>query len=163
MVGEHGGFAGGFGVAFEQDAGAGVVEAEDQGVVVDGDAGVGVGGFRSEDGGLEIGPGEGFAGVQVADDHVLGAGLGEEGVEERGVAGVDADPELAGVEVAEDGGHAAHVVGVGVGEEDDVEAADAAGPEVGGDDFFADVPGGWRGRFRRGRWGLRRRPAWFGP
>ena len=80
--------------------------------------------------------------MEVADDHVLGAGLGEQGVEERGVAGVDADPELAGVEVAEDGGHAAHVVGVGVGEEDDVEAADAAGPEVGRDDFFADVPGG---------------------
>ena len=52
-----------------------------------------------------------------------------------------------GMEVAEDGGHAAHVVGVGVGEEDDVEAADAARPEVGGDDFLADVPGCWWRQF----------------
>ena len=43
---EHGGFAGGFGVAFEQDAGAAVVEAQDERVVVDGGAGVGVAGLR---------------------------------------------------------------------------------------------------------------------
>ena len=39
--------------------------------------------------------------------------------------------QLAGTEVAEDGGHAAHVVAVGVGEGHDVEAADVARPEVG--------------------------------
>jgi len=89
---------------------------------------------------LQIGPGKDLAGVQVTDDHVLGAGLREERVEEWRVAGVDADPEFAGVEVAQDGGHAAHVVGVCVGEEDDVETADAARPEVGGDDFLADIP-----------------------
>ena len=55
-------FAGGFGVAFEQDAGAGVVEAEDEGVVVDRGAGVGVGGFGgAKTVRVEIGPGEGLS------------------------------------------------------------------------------------------------------
>jgi hypothetical protein len=43
------------------------------------------------------------------------------------------------MEVAQDGGEAAHVVGVGVGEGDCVEMADAARPENFRDDFFADV------------------------
>ena len=138
---EHGGFAGCFGVAFKQDAGVIKVETEDEGVVVYRGAGVGVGEFGGKDGGVEIGPGEGFTGVEVADSDVLGVSLSEEGEEERGVAGVDAEPEFAGVEVVQDGGHAAHVVGVGVGEHDDVDVADVAGPEIGGDHLFADVPG----------------------
>ena len=91
-------------------------------------------------------------------------GLGEQGAVGRGV-GIDGDPELARAEVAQDGGHAAHVVGVGVGEGDDVEAAELARPEVGRDDLLADVEGGvirspGRGRFRRWRrhrWGRPRR------
>ena len=138
---EHGGFAAGFCVAFEQNAGVVEVEAHDERVVVYGRAGVGVGEFGGEDGGLETGPGEGFAGVEIADGDVLLFGLGEEGAEEGGVAGVNAEPEFAGVEVAEDGGHASHVVGVRVGEEDYIETTDVAGPQVGGNDFFADVPG----------------------
>ena len=43
------------------------------------------------------------------------------------------------MEVAQDGGQTAHVVGVGVGEGDGVKVADAARPEDLGDDFFADV------------------------
>ena len=88
--------------------------------------------------------GKALAGVEEADGGAGGAGLGEELVEGLGVGGYG-DPELAGAEVAEDGGHAAHVVGVGVGEDEGVEAADAAGPEVGGDDFLADVEGGGGG------------------
>jgi hypothetical protein len=137
---QHSFLAGRFGVAFEEDAGAVVVEPQDEGIVVYGGTGVGVSEFGREDAGVEIGPEEGFAGVEVADEDVLGVGLGEEGAEERRVAGVDADPELAGVEVTEDGGHASHVVGVSVGEENDVEAADVARPEVRGNDFFADIP-----------------------
>ena len=147
MVREHCFFAGGFGVPFEQNAGAIVVETQDERVVIDGRAAVRVGRFGSEDGGAEIGPGEGFASVEVADDHVLRAGLGEQSVEERGVAGIDADPKLAGMEIAEDGGHASHVVGVRVGEEDDVEVANAARPEVGCNDFFADIPRAGRSVF----------------
>ena len=43
------------------------------------------------------------------------------------------------MEVAQNGGQAAHVVGVGVGEGDGVEVADAARPERFRDDFLADV------------------------
>jgi hypothetical protein len=43
------------------------------------------------------------------------------------------------MEVAQDGGQAAHVVGVGVGEGYRVEMADAARPESLRHDFFADV------------------------
>ena len=86
--------------------------------------------------------GDAVAGAQVADADAERCGLREEGAVGRGV-GVDADPELAGAEVAQHGGHAAHVVGVGVGEGDDVEAADA---------------GATRGRARRP---LRRRRRWL--
>ena len=140
VVFEHGGFAGGFGVAFEKDTGAVEVEAEDEGVVVYGRAGIAVGELGSEDGGVEIGPGEIFASVEVADRDVLCLSLGEESAEGEGVAGVDADPELAGMEVAEDGGHAAQVVGVRVGEHEDIETAKMTGPEIGRDDLLADVP-----------------------
>jgi hypothetical protein len=43
------------------------------------------------------------------------------------------------MEVAQHGGQAAHVVGVGVGEGHRVEAADAARPEDLGDHLLADV------------------------
>jgi hypothetical protein len=43
------------------------------------------------------------------------------------------------MEVAQDGGQTAHVVGVGVGEGNRVEMADSARPEDFRDDFFADV------------------------
>ncbi len=43
------------------------------------------------------------------------------------------------MEVAQDGGQAAHVVGVGVGQGHRVEAADAARPQHLGDDLLADV------------------------
>ena len=77
----------------------------------------------------------------MADGDVEARGLSEQRGVKRG-DGIDANPELAGAEVVEDGGHAAHVVGVGVGEDEEVEAAKAAGPEVGGDDLLADVEGG---------------------
>ena len=129
--GEHGAFGWGFGVAFEQDGGFAVGDAEDEGVVVFGGCGVGVGGVGGENFDLFGAPGEGLAGVEPADCGAVRAGLAEEGGEGVGLGG-DGDPELAGVEVAEDRGHAAHVVGVGVGEDEGVEAANAAGPEVGG-------------------------------
>src|ERR1039457_6831532 len=59
-----------------------------------------------------------------------------------GRGGAAPHPQLARAEVAEDGGHAAHVVGVRVGEGDDVEAAELARPEVGRNDLLADVEGG---------------------
>src|SRR5580692_1127652 len=43
------------------------------------------------------------------------------------------------MEVAQDGGQSAHVVGVGVGEGYGVEVTDAARPESFRDNFFADV------------------------
>jgi len=43
------------------------------------------------------------------------------------------------MEVAQDGGETAHVVGVGVGEGDCVEMADAVRPENFRDNLFADV------------------------
>ena len=85
------------------------------------------------------------AGAEVADADAEGGGLGEQRAVGCGV-GIDGDPELAGTEVAQDGGHSSHVVGVGVGEGDDVEAAELARPEVGRDDLFADVEGGRRSR-----------------
>ena len=63
-------------------------------------------------------------------------------VEQRVVgpeAGIVAHPELGGMEVAQNGGQAAHVVGVGVGEGDRVEVANAARPQNLGDDLLADV------------------------
>ncbi len=77
VVGQHGRFAGCFRVAFEQDTGTSVVETDDQRVVVDRRAGVRIGCFGCEDGCVQIGPRERLAGVQVANDHVLGAGLRE--------------------------------------------------------------------------------------
>ena len=56
--------------------------------------------------------------------------------------GSTATQSSRGTEVAQDGGHSSHVVGVGVGEGDDIEAAELARPEVGRDDLFADVEGG---------------------
>ena len=50
-----------------------------------------------------------------------------------------ADPQLGGMEVAQDGGQAAHVVGVGMTERDGIEMANAARPERWRDHFFADV------------------------
>jgi len=143
-VGEHGALAGGFGVAFEEGGGFAVLEMEDEGVVVDGGAGVRVGGVGGEDAEGDAAEGESVSGAEVADADVEAGGEFEEGGVRRG-DGVDADPELGGVEVAQDGGHAAHVIAVSVGEGDGVEMADVAGPEVGGDDLFADVEAGGRG------------------
>ena len=103
-----------------------------------GRGGVGVGGVGGEDGDLLVAPGDLLPGVEEADGGAELRGLVEEVGEGVGVGG-ERDPELAGAEVAEDGGHAAHVVGVGVREDEGVEAADAARPEIGGDDLFADV------------------------
>ena len=114
--------------------------AHDERVVVDGRAGVGVGGRGREDVDGDGVEGERVAGAEMADFYSKCGGFGEEGAVGCGV-GIDGDPELARVEVAQDGGHAAHVVGVGVGEGDDVERAELARPEVGRHDFFADVKG----------------------
>ena len=108
---EHGVFAGALGVAFKERGGEAVVEAEDEGVVVGGGAGVGVGGLGGEDGDGEALPEEEVVGGEVADGDVEGGGLGEERLEGGGVGGLGGEPELAGAEVAEDGEHAAHVVG----------------------------------------------------
>ena len=67
------------------------------------------------------------AGAKGADADVQIGGL----VEQRVVSGevrIVADPQLGGMEVAQDGGQAAHVVGVGVAQRDHVELADAARP-----------------------------------
>ena len=138
--GDHLVFAGGFGVAFEQGGGLAELEAHDERVVVDGRAGVGVGGRGREDVDVDGVPGEAVAGAEMADFDAERSGLRKQGAVGCGV-GIDGDPELARAEVAQDGGHAAHVVGVGVGEGDDVEAAELARPEVGRDDFLADVEG----------------------
>ncbi len=81
----------------------------------------------------------------MADADAERRGFGEQRAVGRGV-GIDRDPELARAEVAQHGGHAAHVVGVGVGERDDVETPDLARPEIGRDDLFADVEGCAAGR-----------------
>src|ERR1035441_8488846 len=86
-------------------------------------------------------PNQRVAGAQVADDDAQLRRLGEQGAVGGGV-GVDRDPQLARAEVAEDGGHAAHVVGVRVGEGDDVETAELARPEVVRYHLFANVEGG---------------------
>ena len=77
IVGEHGGFAWGFGIAFEEYAGLCVVKAQDKRVVVYGDAGVGVRAFGGEDAGFEASPGEGVSCVEVVDGDVKTGGLGE--------------------------------------------------------------------------------------
>ncbi len=53
--------------------------------------------------------------------------------------GIVSDPKLVGMEVAQDGGKAAHVVGVRVAQRNRVKVADAARPECGRDNIFADV------------------------
>ena len=77
----------------------------------------------------------------MTDADAEGGSLGEQSTVGVGV-GIDGDPELAGTEVAQDSGHSAHVIGVGVCEGDDIEAAELSRPEVGRDDLFADVEGG---------------------
>ena len=134
-------FAGGFGVAFQQGRRLPEGHAQDQGIVVDRRAGIDVRGRRREDGDGNAVPGLAVAGAQVADDDSQLRRLGEQGAVGGGV-GVDRDPQLARAEVAEDGGHAAHVVGMRVGEGDDVETAELARPEVGRNHLFANVEGG---------------------
>jgi hypothetical protein len=56
--------------------------------------------------------------------------------------GIGAYPEFARVEIFEDGGETSGVIGVGVGGDDDVEAADTPAPEIGGDDVFAGIEAG---------------------
>src|ERR1700690_724489 len=52
---------------------------------------------------------------------------------------VDADPELAGMEICDDGGHASEMVGGGMSNHDRVEVVDAAIPQIGRDNLFSDI------------------------
>ena len=101
-------------------------------------AGIVVVGRGCEDCEVDRIPTEAVAGAEVAHVDAERGGLVEQGAIGYGV-GIDGDPKFAGTEVAQDGGHSSHVVGVGVGEGYDVEAAEVARPEVGGDDLFSDV------------------------
>src|SRR5271157_2924082 len=65
-------------------------------------------------------------------------GLVEQGVVGT-IAGIVAYPKLGGMEVSQNGGQAAHVVGVSVGEGHHVEAANAARPQHLRDNLLADV------------------------
>ena len=49
------------------------------------------------------------------------------------------DPQFLRPEILQDGDHSANVVGVAVGDGDSVETRDAACPQIGGDDVFAEV------------------------
>jgi len=66
------------------------------------------------------------------------AGFREQGFE-GGRFFVAANPQFGNAKILDDGVEAVEMVVVRVGERDDVEALEAAGPEVGRDDFFADV------------------------
>ena len=56
-----------------------------------------------------------------------------------GASGDGSSPKFAGAEIVEDGGHAAYMVGVGVGHGDDIKSPNPAIPKIGGDDVFADI------------------------
>lgn len=97
-----------------------------------------VAGFRGEDTDTDAVEGETVTGSVTNYVRARGICFSEDSVVEDGV-GIDADPQLAGAEIGEDCGHAADVVGVGVGDGDGVEAADAAGPEDRRNDVVANV------------------------
>ena len=90
------------------------------------------------------------SGYVVFDRRADIVGLSEESVVGLGMR-IVADPDFARPEVGEHRGHAADVIGVGMGESDYVEAADSARPEICGDDLFANVEIGHAGRRAKGR------------
>jgi hypothetical protein len=135
---EHGLFNGRFGIAFEEDRCLSIGEAQDQRIVIHGGRSGLISASGGEDGDMSEAELRCIACKERACLEVQVGGL----TEERVVGGemwIVADPQLGGVEIAEDGGQAVHVIGMSVAERDGIEVADAARPESRRDHFFADV------------------------
>src|SRR5471032_2418426 len=124
--------------AGEQEASAAISYAQNQGIVVlrlvVGDV------VRKRGEHFDLGASEWEAarGLEGDDAGVYGCGLLADGLPD-GALGGSAGPDLPGVEIGDQGGESADMVVVGVGHGDDVQAAEAAFPEIGRDYIFTDI------------------------
>src|SRR5471030_1457595 len=125
-------------VAGEQEAAAAIAYAQNQGIVVlrlvVGDV------VRKRGEHFDLGASEWEAarGLEGDDAGVYGCGLLADGLPD-GALGGSAGPDFPGVEIGDQGGESADMVVVGVGHGDDVQAAEAAFPEIGRDYIFTDI------------------------
>ena len=121
ILGEQTVFHGLFHVPGEKERAGAELDAEGERVVIAGFGG-GEAGRRRQDSQASAGEVERGLGALRDDLDVKLAGAHEEGRQ-----GVGADPEFARVEVFEDGGKSSRMIGMGVGGDDDIEAADTYG------------------------------------